>query len=197
MLPLFVADEAGTAHPDEASSTIRGMPAYIGRTVMYRIVMFAITALTIGIASPAAAVAETAKDFVGTWTLVSSITEQGGNKSDTFGPNAKGVLMYDANGRYVIIFIGANLPKFGSNIRATGTADENKAVVGGSLAHFGTYVVNEGDKSFTFRVESATFPNWDNTDQKRSFVITGDELKYTTPAGSAGGTVALTWKRAK
>ena len=164
---------------------------------MYRIVMFAITALAIGIASPAAAVAETAKDFVGTWTLVSSITEQGGNKSDTFGPNAKGVLMYDANGRYVIIFIGANLPKFASNIRATGTADENKAVVGGSLAHFGTYVVNEGDKSFTFRVESATFPNWDNTDQKRSFVITGDELKYTTPAGSAGGTVALTWKRAK
>jgi hypothetical protein len=69
--------------------------------------------------------------------------------------------------------------------------------VGGSLAHFGTYAVNEADKSFTFRVESATFPNWDNTDQKRSFVITGDEFKYSTPTGTAGGTVTLTWKRAK
>ena len=159
--------------------------------------MLAITALTIGVSWPAAAIAETAKDFVGTWTLVSSITEQAGNKSDTFGPNAKGVLMYDANGRYVIIFIGANLPRYASNNRATGTADENKAIVGGSLAHFGTYAVNEADKSFTFRVESATFPNWDNTAQKRSFVITGDELKYTTPTGTAGGTVTLTWKRAK
>ena len=164
---------------------------------MKRIVALAITALTIGVAWPAAAIAETAKDFVGTWTLVSSITEQAGNKSDTFGPSAKGVLVYDANGRYVIIFIGANLPKFASNNRTTGTADENKAIVGGSLAHFGTYVVNEADKSFTFRVASATFPNWDNTDQKRPFVITGNELKYTTPTGTAGGTVTLTWKRAK
>ncbi len=159
--------------------------------------MLAITALIIGVAWPAAAIAETAKDLVGSWTLVSSITEQAGNKSDTFGPNAKGVLIYDANGRYAIMFIGSNLPKFASNNRATGTADENKAIVGGSLAHFGTYAVNEADKSFTFRVESATFPNWDNTDQKRSFVITGDELKYTTPTGTAGGTVTLTWKRAK
>ena len=160
-------------------------------------IVLAITALIIGIASSVAAVAEISKDFVGTWTLVSSITEQGGNKSDTFGPDAKGVLVYDGSGRYVITFIGANLPKFASNNRATGTADENKAIVGGSLTHFGTYAVNEADKSFTFRVESATFPNWDKTEQKRSFVITGDELKYTTPTGSAGGTISLTWKRAK
>src|SRR5260370_2336995 len=164
---------------------------------MNRIVMFAITALTIGIASPVAAVAQSAKDFVGTWTLVSAITERDGNKIDTFGPNAKGVLMFDANGHYTITFIGANLPKFASNSRATGSADENKAIVGGSIAHFGTYVVNEADKSFTFRIDSATFQNWDKTDQKRSFVMTGDELKYALPAGSAGGTGAVTWKRAK
>ena len=164
---------------------------------MNRIVMLAITALTIGIASPVAAVAQSAKDFVGTWTLISAITERDGNKSDTFGPNAKGVLMFDANGHYTITFIGSNLPKFASNNRASGTPDENKAVVGSSLAHFGTYVVNEADKSFTYRIESATFPNWNDTEQKRSFVMTGDELKYTVPAGSAGGTGAVTWKRAK
>ena len=76
-------------------------------------------------------------------------------------------------------------------------ADENKAIVGGSIAHFGTYVVDEADKSFTFRIDSATFPNWDKTDQKRSFIMTGDELKYTVPAGSAGGAGEVTWKRAK
>jgi hypothetical protein len=160
-------------------------------------IVLAITALIIGIASPVAAVAQTAKDFVGTWTLVSAITEQDGKKSDTFGADTKGVLVFDANGRYVITFIGANLPKFASNNRATGTADENKAVVSGSFAHFGTYVVNEADKSFTFQVESATFPNWNKTEQKRPFVITANELKYTVQAVSAGGTGTITWKRAK
>ena len=97
----------------------------------------------------------------------------------------------------MITFFAANLPKFASNNRANGTTDENKAIVTGSLTHFGTYTVNEADKSFTFHIENATFPNWDKTEQKRAFVISGDELKYTTPVASAGGTAALIWKRAK
>jgi len=61
------------------------------------------------------------------------------------------------------------------------------------------YAVNEADKNFSYDIEKATFPNWDGTAQKRSLVITGDELRYSTSpgAGSAGGTVTLTWKRAK
>ena len=128
---------------------------------MNRIVTLAMATLISGIAWAGAATAETAEDFVGTWTLVSSTTEQGGTISDTHGPNAKGIVVFDANGRYVIMFLGASLPKFASNNRASGTAEENKAIVAGSLAHFGTYSVNEADKSFTFRVENATFPNWD------------------------------------
>jgi hypothetical protein len=143
------------------------------------------------------AISQTAKEFVGTWMLVSSTTEREGVKSDTFGPNPKGVLVFDAGGRYVITFFAANLPKFASNNRASGTTDENKAIVTGSLSHFGTYTVNEADKSFTFHIENATFPNWDNTEQKRAFGISGDELKYTTPVATAGGTATLIWKRAK
>jgi Lipocalin-like domain len=163
---------------------------------MNRIGTLAIATVIIGNAWTQA-IAQTAKEFVGTWTLVSSATEREGVKSDTFGPNPKGLLVFDASGRYVITFFAANLPKFASNNRASGTADENKAIVTGSLAHFGTYTVNEADKSFTFHIENATFPNWDNTEQKRAFVISGDELKYTTPVASAGGTATLIWKRAK
>jgi hypothetical protein len=163
---------------------------------MNRIVTLAIATLIIGVGWAGTAIAETAKDFIGTWTLVSATIERGGAKSDTFGPNAKGVLVFDADGRYVITFIAANLPKFASD-RASGAAEENKAIVAGSLAHFGTYTVNEADKSFTFRVENATFPNWDKTEQKRPFVITGDELKYTVSEASGGGTATVIWKRAK
>jgi hypothetical protein len=75
--------------------------------------------------------------------------------------------------------------------------DENKAIVGGSIAHFGTYTVDNADKSFSFDVESATFPNLNGTEQKRPFVISGDELKFTDPHASAGGVATVIFKRAK
>jgi Lipocalin-like domain len=143
------------------------------------------------------AFAQTAKDFVGTWTLVSAVTEQGGNKTDTFGPNAKGSLIVDANGRYMIAFARADLPKVASNNRTTATAEENKAIVGGTLAHFGTLSVNAADKTFTFKIETATFPNWSGTEQKRPFTISGDQLRYTAAAASGGGSATVVWKRAK
>jgi len=93
------------------------------------------------------AFAQTAKDLVGTWTLVSAINEQGGNKTDTYGPHPKGILTVDANGRYVIAFARADLPKVASNNRTTATPEENKAIVGGSLTHFGTLSVNAADKT--------------------------------------------------
>ena len=142
--------------------------------------------------------AQTAKDLVGTWTLVSAVTEQGGNKTDTYGPHPKGILMVDANGRYVITFARAGLPKVASNNRTTATPEENKAIVGGSLTHFGTVSVNAADKTMTFKIETATFPNWDGTEQQRPFTVTGDELQYTVAAPSGGGgTVTVVWKRAK
>jgi lipocalin-like protein len=154
--------------------------------------------LFLGVALAAGdACAQTTKDFVGTWTLVSAVTEQGGTKTDTFGPNAKGILVVDANGRYVIAFARADLPKVASNNRTTATPEENKAIVVGSLTHFGTLSVNEADKTFTFKIETATFPNWDGTEQKRPFTITGDELKYTVAAASGGGSATVVWKRAK
>ncbi|KWV52823.1 hypothetical protein AS156_09185 [Bradyrhizobium macuxiense] len=137
-----------------------------------------------------------AKNLIGTWTLVSVVTERDGKKSDAYGPNAKGLLVFDANGRYSIIFIAADLPKFVSGNRSTGTADENEAVVAGSLAHFGTYIVDEADKSFTFQIERATFPNWEGKNNKRSFVIAGDELRFTDPHASGGGVAATIFRRA-
>jgi hypothetical protein len=115
------------------------------------------------------------------------VTKRHGTKSDTYGPTFKGFLVFDASGRYSIIFVAGNLRRFEGESRSKGTADENKAVVAGSLAHFGTYVVNETDKSFTFQVARATFPNWEGQSLKRSLVITGDVLRFTDPHASAGG----------
>jgi hypothetical protein len=141
---------------------------------------------------------ESASELVGTWTLVSSIMEKDGKKTDQFGPGAHGTMSLDANGRFMLTIIGANLPKFAANNRAAGSPEENRAVVGKSIAMLGTYSANLSEKTLTFSVETATFPNWDGTQQKRSIItLTGDELKYLTAQASGGGTATVTWHRAK
>src|SRR5713101_4279552 len=121
-----------------------------GRTAMKRVgklTLGTMGLLFLGVVLAAGdAFAQTAKDLVGTWTLVSAVTEQGGNKTDTFGPNPKGILTVDANGRYVLAFVRAGLPKVASNNRTTATPEENKAIVQGSATHFGTLSVNAADK---------------------------------------------------
>jgi hypothetical protein len=147
---------------------------------------------------PHTAMAQSANDIAGTWTLESSVTEKDGTKTDQFGSGAKGMLVCDATGHFMLTIIGPDLPKFGSNNRAAGTPEENKAVMSKSIAMIGTYAVNSSDKSLIFRVDSATFPNWNGTEQKRLIsVLNNNELKYITPTASSGGVGTVTWKRAK
>ena len=153
------------------------------------------TLLCLGVALPGAGVAQTAQDLVGNWTLVSADTAfPDGRREPTFGANPKGLLIFTSDGRFSYLFSRSDLPKFTSNSRATGTPEENKAVVQGSIATFGTYSV--ADKTLAIKVENSTFPNWLGTDQKRTIMITGDELKWTNPAASAGGVAELVFKRA-
>ena len=130
------------------------------------------------------------RQLMGSWTIVSA---------DDYGPNPKGSLIFEANGRFSLQLMRADLPKYASNGRIQGTPAEYKATVEGSLSYFGTYSVSGSD--LTFHVEGSTFPNWTGTDQKRiNLSVTGDELKYTNPAPSAGAgapVLPLVWKRVK
>ena len=94
----------------------------------------------LGVALPGVANAQTAKEYVGTWTLVSSDTVRpDGSKVPTFGGKATGTLIFSSDGRFSYLFSRADLPKFASNNRNTGTPAENAAVVQGSIATYGTY----------------------------------------------------------
>jgi hypothetical protein len=46
------------------------------------------------------------------------------------------------------------------------TPEENKAIMEGSIAYFGTYTVDEAAKTISMRVETSTFPNQVGTEQK-------------------------------
>jgi hypothetical protein len=136
------------------------------------------------------------EQLIGSWMIVSAVTiRPDGTKTDTFGPDPKGLQIFEKGGRTSAIIVGSNLPKFASNNRAAGTADENKAVIQRSVAFFGPYAFNKADQSFTFQVEGSTFPNWEGTAQKRFIAISGDDLTITIQAGSGGGTGESRWKR--
>ena len=137
------------------------------------------------------------EQLIGTWKYVSVDTVRpDGSREPMYGPNPQGLVIFDSNGRYALVNARSDLAKFASNNRTQGTAEENKAVVQGSIAHFGRFTVNEADRTITFRIEASTFPNWNGIEQKRPFTLTGDEVKWTTPA-SGGGFGEVVLKRAR
>lgn len=137
------------------------------------------------------------EQIVGTWKYVSvDNVRADGSRLPLFGPEPQGRVAFDRNGNYVLMTSRAGQQKFASGDRNQGTDAEYRAVVQGSIAHFGRYEVSEADKTITFHIETSTFPNWNGIDQKRPFSITGDELKWVTPSASSGGSAEVRLKRA-
>lgn len=131
--------------------------------------------------------AQTLAEMAGSYTAV---------VANNFGPAPKGSLMLDANGRFSIVLMRNDLPKF-AGARTKGTPEEYKATVEGSLAYYGSYTVKDGE--IFLHIEASTYPNWNGTEQKRTnLTVSGDEIKYTSPTPSAGGAPdQLVWKRIK
>jgi hypothetical protein len=144
------------------------------------------------------ATAASLKDVVGTWTFVSNTAVRDGNKIELFGPGGRGQMILSADGRYMIVIVRADLPKFGKNSRFEGTPEENRAVLQGSNAHYGSFSVDEAAGVLTFNIEGATFPNWTGAVQRRQFTLTGDVLTYIIPTSTTGsGSGEVIWKRTK
>ena len=136
------------------------------------------------------------EQLVGTWTFVSSTTKLP-DGSPAWGTNPKGLLIFTENGYFSSQIVRSDLPKFASNNRAQGTPEENRSVVQGSIATFGTYTVDETKKTYTLKFEGSSFLNRAETEQTRAFTIVGDELKIANPSTSVGGSSELVYKRAK
>jgi hypothetical protein len=143
--------------------------------------------------------------LVGAWTLLLvDGVKSDGTHVPQFGPNPDGMLMFSPTGRYSVQFERASLPKIKANDREKATAEESKAITTGTLAHFGSYSVNDADKTFTMHIESSTFPNWDGTKQVRKITaLTDDVLTYNVANPSAAGAAGdiaqleLVWRRVK
>ena len=135
----------------------------------------------------------TRADLAGAWSLVSVTVEESGHKRDVQGASPKGRLMLDNSGHYAVLTFSQDQPKFASNNRLEATPEESKALLSGTLAHYGTY--SQEGNVLVFHVERCTFPNWNGIEQRRSFALKGDELTYTTPGSTGAGPTEIVWKR--
>ena len=139
--------------------------------------------------------------IVGSWTpLLVDDVDADGTRSPIYGPNPKGMLMFSPDGRYSLQIMRDTRPKFAANSRLKGTADENKAVIGGIITHFGRYSLDEGAKTITLRIDGSSFPNWDGTSQTRPITaLTDDVFAYVNPNAlvGSGGKSEVAWRRAK
>ncbi len=148
--------------------------------------------------APASGQQKSLKDqLLGAWHLVSiDSVRADGSRLTVFGDNPQGIAFFDGTGHYIITVMRSDRPKYAVNDRTRGTADENKATAQGTFTYFGTYTVSEPDRTLNIHIVSSSFPNWNGTDQKRMFTVSGDNLKLTNPVASTGGTTEVVWKRA-
>ena len=99
-----------------------------------------------------AAIAQTAKDIEGAWTLVSTDdVHSDGSRKQLYGPKPAGLLIFLPNGTYALQNMNTTeQKKFASGNRANGTPEEYKVAVLATNPHWGKWKLNAADQTLTF-----------------------------------------------
>jgi hypothetical protein len=139
------------------------------------------TAMLAVITLPVNAAEQTLKQQVqGAWNLVSCDAKQ------PWCPNGTGSVSFNGNGRYTMVIFAKGRPiqTVPQGQRENVTPENYKAIGQGTVAQFGTWSVNEADKTLTLHVEEGFLPRpAGGTDFKQTISVTADELKTTGPNG--------------
>jgi len=166
----------------------------------WKAVLGAFAALAISFSAHAQPAKSLKQQIVGTWDfVVAEVIAPDGKKSFPFGETPKGILIFTPDGRFAQIHIASDVPKLASNNRLTGTAEEYAEIMRRSVSVFGTYTVDEDNKTVTYHIASASFPNWQGEAQTRTIdKLSDDEFVNTNPNVAGGrGSASNIYRRAK
>jgi Lipocalin-like domain len=134
----------------------------------------------------------------GTWKLIAWRRIGADDAVDyPLGTDARGQLIYAANGRMAVHITGADRPTLTTDDPLGGDVAARAGAYSTYLAYFGTYEL--ADAGVVHYIDGSLFPNWSGEKQVRSFTAEGDELVLRTPpmADGSGVTVVneLVWTR--
>jgi hypothetical protein len=136
--------------------------------------------------------------FVGTWTLVGTevLHKDGRETPDPdYGSAPKGLMMIDAEGHYSAQIFKPARPHFASGDKLRGTPAEYQEAVDGSSTHFGTVSIDDTKHIIVFRIQNASFPNWEGQNQVRSYTLQNGNLRYSVPPRPNGDTPVTIWQK--
>ncbi len=142
--------------------------------------------------------AEAKLSLAGTWTLADAYEiHADGTRTRNYGEHPRGLLMVDMAGRYSLQIFRPERPKFAAGDKTRGTPEEYREAVLGASTHTGRVEANEAAHTLTFRIETASYPNWEGAQQVRDYTFDGTTLSYAVPASASGnGTIAYSvWQR--
>jgi hypothetical protein len=132
----------------------------------------------------------------GTWELVAADKLlPGGGRARDYGESPSGRLIVDAQGRYSLQIFKAERLRFATGDKARGSADEYGSAVLGSSTHYGTIVVDAQRHTLTFRIEGASFPNWEGASQQREYTLADGVLTYRVPPRPDGAIPVSVWRK--
>lgn len=137
--------------------------------------------------------------LVGPWIFVSVIAEQAdGTRTEPFGQEPRGIIVFTAEGYFSLFQSRAEVPRLSTGDRARATAEEAQGIVSAAIAYFGTYTVNEADRTLSLRLVGSTFSNLMGPGEQRRVVtaISDTELRFTNPRTPSGLTLHTVWRRA-
>ena len=165
-----------------------------------RVFSIATVAVCTALCAASATAQSVREQLVGAWTMTSAdALRADGTRTEMFGSTPKGTMIFSREGHFALVQTRAELPRIAANSRDHGTPDENKAIVQGSIAYFGTYSVSEADRTITLKLDGSTYANLlGQGEQKRLIsILNADELRFTNPRTPSGLTLEVAWKRAK
>lgn len=137
--------------------------------------------------------------LVGAWKLVAAeFRYSDGNVTCPWGDPTAGQIIYTAGGLMSAQIMNPSRPKFASRDHMKGTDIEVRAAFEGYQAYYGTYEINDANRTISHIVEGSVFPNLVGHTLKRYYKITGSRLTLSTPPMRMGGesvTVILIWEK--
>jgi hypothetical protein len=158
------------------------------RSILAAAIMLALAA---GSMSGALAQPARLKDAIlGDWALVSlrATRADGSAGVPPYGPRAIGNALFERNGRFAVVLISPDIPKYASSDREKPTPAEAAAAAIGSYAIIGSYTVNGADRTVILHVDASSYPNDNGTAQTRVVkFISETGLVLVNPTSPNGG----------
>jgi hypothetical protein len=104
-------------------------------------------------------------------------------RAGAWGANPKGAYMFSPDGRFTQMLFHTDLPKIDN--RMGGTPDQHKAIAQGVVAMYGSYTVDEANKTIIVKFEGSSFVKFVGTEGKRVITpIDDNEFRSSNPATS-------------